>query len=63
VSKARIESTKLSAPRRVTAEKRLELIREAAFLRAEKRDFRDGSPVEDWLAAEKEIDKGLRKRN
>ena len=60
-TKASVQSTKLSAPRRITAEKRLKLIREAAFLRAEKRGFRDGSPVEDWLQAEKEVDKAIRK--
>lgn len=33
-----------------------EMIREAAYYRAEKRGFAPGEELEDWLAAEKEID-------
>jgi chromosome segregation ATPase len=36
------------------------LIARAAYLRAEKRGFQGGDPVEDWLAAEAEIDTQLR---
>ena len=32
------------------------MIQEAAYFRAEKRYFFGGNPVEDWLAAEAEID-------
>jgi hypothetical protein len=32
------------------------MIAEAAYLRAERRGFTPGSEVEDWLAAEREID-------
>ena len=32
----------------------------AAYLRAERRGFQGGDPVEDWLAAEAEIDDALR---
>ena len=37
-------------------EKRTALIAEAAFFRAEKRGFAPGSELEDWLAAESEVD-------
>ena len=33
-----------------------QMIREAAYFRAEARGFVGGDPVEDWLAAEAEID-------
>jgi hypothetical protein len=36
------------------------MIAEAAFLRAERRGFSPGYEVEDWLAAEAEIDALLR---
>jgi hypothetical protein len=35
---------------------RKSLIAEAAYYRAEKRGFAPGEELEDWLAAEKEID-------
>jgi len=35
------------------------LIAEAAFFRAEKRGFSPGHEVEDWLAAESEVDAKL----
>lgn len=31
-------------------------VAEAAYLRAERRGFRDGDPVADWIAAEHEVD-------
>jgi len=40
----------------VTPEIRRGMIAEAAYLRAERRSFAPGSEVEDWLAAEREID-------
>jgi hypothetical protein len=40
----------------VSAEIRRGMIAEAAYLRAERRGFVAGSDVEDWLAAEEEID-------
>ncbi|MBK8163140.1 MAG: DUF2934 domain-containing protein [Gammaproteobacteria bacterium] len=43
----------------VTPEERIEMIRLAAFVRAEQRGFRDGSPEDDWLAAEREVDARL----
>ena len=42
--------------RKVTAEDRRQMIAEAAYLRAEQRGFEPGGDVEDWLAAEVEVD-------
>ena len=43
----------------ISPEERHRKIAEAAYLRAEHRGFQPGDPVEDWLAAEAEIDKVL----
>jgi hypothetical protein len=43
----------------VGPEQRAALIAEAAFFRAEKRGFAPGHEVEDWLAAESEVDARL----
>ena len=43
----------------VGPEQRAALIAEAAFFRAEKRGFATGHEVEDWLAAESEVDAKL----
>lgn len=40
----------------ISAEERHRLIAETAFLKAERRGFKGGDPVEDWLEAEKEVD-------
>jgi hypothetical protein len=48
-----------SITRFVGPEHRATLIAEAAFLRAEKRGFAPGSEIEDWLAAEAEVDAKL----
>jgi hypothetical protein len=40
----------------VTPEQRQDMIREAAYYRAERRNFTNGSDAEDWAAAEREID-------
>jgi hypothetical protein len=45
-----------SAQSSVQAEKRYHMIAEAAYYRAERRCFQNGSPVQDWLEAEREID-------
>ncbi|WP_018953331.1 DUF2934 domain-containing protein [Thioalkalivibrio sulfidiphilus] len=42
-----------------TAEERERMIREAAYLRAERRGFQGGSPEEDWWEAEREVDARL----
>lgn len=39
-----------------TPEKRLKMIEEAAYYRAEKRNFAPGHEAEDWALAEREID-------
>jgi hypothetical protein len=43
----------------VTSDERRRRIAEAAYLRAEHRGFRGGSPVQDWLEAEAEVDAAL----
>lgn len=43
----------------LTPQERWQMIAEAAYLRAEQRGFTGGSPVDDWLAAEAEIDHRL----
>ena len=44
---------------KISAEERQAMIREAAYLRAERRGFGGGSEVSDWLAAEREVDELL----
>ena len=41
---------------RLVGEDRLRMIAEAAYFRAEQRGFVSGNELEDWLAAEMEID-------
>jgi hypothetical protein len=43
----------------VTAEQRQRMIAEAAYFLAQHRGFADGDPLQDWLAAEAEIDRAL----
>lgn len=50
---------KLNAEK-LKAEKRHALIAEAAYLRSERRGFAPGHEVEDWVAAEAEIDLALK---
>lgn len=45
--------------RTVAAEERHKMIEFAAYQRAEKRGFAGGSPLQDWLEAEVEIDEML----
>jgi Protein of unknown function (DUF2934) len=47
----------------VSQEMRRAMIEQAAYLRAERRGFTPGSEVEDWLAAETEVDALLRAGN
>lgn len=44
----------------MTAEQRYKSIEAAAYLRAEKRGFASGHALEDWIAAEREIDAMLK---
>jgi len=46
----------ISAKLNLAGEDRQQLIAEAAYLRAERRGFQPGQELEDWLAAEIEID-------
>jgi Protein of unknown function (DUF2934) len=48
--------TEAPARLRLTPESRRALIAETAYLRAERRGFAPGHEVEDWLAAEVEVD-------
>lgn len=46
----------------INPEIRYQMIAEAAYLRAEQRGFNGGDPLEDWLAAEHEVDLLLAER-
>lgn len=52
--KARAKTTAKS--HEITPDLRQQMIAEAAYLRAEQRNFSPGDPQDDWLAAEREID-------
>ena len=41
---------------KISPQRRLDMIAEAAYLRAERRGFGPGDSLEDWLAAEQEVD-------
>jgi hypothetical protein len=43
----------------ITAEQLRQMIAEAAYFRAQRRGFRGGNPVDDWLAAEAEVQRAL----
>jgi len=55
VAVPRLENGKAGDPR-LSPEERHRLIAEAAYFRASRRGFDGGADVEDWLAAEAEID-------
>lgn len=66
VSKGKIKIKGLGKPaktaifgRHVSRQEREDMIREAAYLRAEQRGFVGGSPEEDWRQAEREVDRRL----
>lgn len=46
----------------ITPELRHQMIAEAAYIRAEQRGFCAGDPMEDWLHAEREVDRLLNDR-
>jgi hypothetical protein len=51
------KATARKARRRLWApEERYRLIAEIAYLKAEKRGFEGGDPIQDWLDAEQEVD-------
>ena len=43
----------------ITPEQRKHMIAEAAYYRAEQRDFQPGDPQQDWLEADAQIDQML----
>lgn len=43
----------------LSPELREEMIREAAYYRAEKRGFQGGDPLADWLSSEEEVNAAL----
>jgi len=53
------DETNAAVTRFVDPEQRSALIAEAAFFRAEGRGFAPGNELEDWLAAESEVDSKL----
>jgi hypothetical protein len=55
----RSERPDTSQPIEVTPEQRTAMIREAAYYKAEKRDFAPGFEAEDWDEAEREVDEKL----
>jgi len=56
VSKQKMRDGAAGSDRPVTGEERLRRIAEAAYFRALNRGFQSGDTVDDWLAAEREID-------
>jgi hypothetical protein len=50
---------RFSPPQTVSAEERRHMIEMAAYLRAESRNFEAGHEVEDWMAAEAEVNARL----
>lgn len=55
-SPKKVQRAAATAPSRITHEERWHMIAEAAYWRAEKRGFAGGGEVDDWLAAEADID-------
>jgi hypothetical protein len=53
---AKVKTTKQVPAAGVNDQQRYEMIAEAAYFRAADRDFAPGHEVDDWVAAEKEID-------
>jgi hypothetical protein len=45
--------------KRVSEEERRTMIARAAYFRAERRNFAPGQELEDWVAAEAEVDRAL----
>jgi len=60
VSKAGTKKTatiRKTRQQQLSTDKRRRLVAEAAYLKAERRGFEGGDPIEDWLEAEQEIDR------
>ena len=59
---AKVEAV-VTAPMNVVAKHEVDaLVREAAFLLAKRRNFRNGTPTQDWLAAEVFVNERLTAR-
>lgn len=54
--KAAVKKVRSTVP---ASDERRKLIAETAFLKAERRGFKGGDPVDDWLEAEREVDASL----
>lgn len=52
-------ATPTNGDQRIPQEERQRMIAEAAYFRAMQRGFSGGDPVDDWLVAEREIDRLL----
>jgi hypothetical protein len=59
---ARSKSARATTSRKVSPEERYRMIAEAAYHRAERRHFTPGGELDDWVAAEVEIDEMLSAR-
>jgi hypothetical protein len=46
--------------RQPTKDERHQMIQFAAYMKAEKRGFKNGDPMQDWVNAEKEVDNWLK---
>ena len=55
-TRARAPHAKTDSSVTLSAQDRLQMIESAAYFRAERRGFTPGRAIEDWLAAESEID-------
>jgi hypothetical protein len=58
-AKRKAAARKRKTPRHISHEQRWRMVAEAAYHRAEQRYFSPGGEVEDWLAAEAEVDARL----
>ena len=54
-----MESTEKDIRPSPSPEERRRMIAETAYFRAQKRGFVNGDPVEDWIAAERQVDEEL----
>jgi hypothetical protein len=57
--KPRFDPFRFSRPNGPTQQQRRQMIADVAYRRAEKRGFCSGKELEDWLAAEAEVDFAL----
>jgi hypothetical protein len=55
-TRARTPHARTDSSTSLSAQDRLQMVESAAYFRAERRGFTPGRAIEDWLAAESEID-------